>query len=260
MELLQSFKHLRSLGSISCLCLDPAGLWLLAGTANGHLCLWDLRFGLLLRSWRVSPPTNQGESSATIYRCVVHPSRGKGRWVIVAAEFSEQNVDNSKTLLQVWDIDRGALVESFAVKSSGMSITPPLERTVEDERLSAGEAIENFLAQEGLSPQSPSTPTANYPNTAISPISVPLPPASVRAVLTGLDYGDTRHQRSTSFGAPTNRRQQIEPTVNSSAKPSLAYVLTAGEDRKVRFWDLDNSESSGIVSGLEIDTEKPSYT
>ncbi|KAM0311405.1 hypothetical protein ACHAO8_007200 [Botrytis cinerea] len=38
------------------------------------------------------------------------------------------------------------------------------------------------------------------------------------------------------------------------------FVITGGSDRKIRFWDLSRVESSMVLSGLETDELKPSYT
>ncbi|KAB8298162.1 hypothetical protein EYC80_001913 [Monilinia laxa] len=38
------------------------------------------------------------------------------------------------------------------------------------------------------------------------------------------------------------------------------FVITGGSDRKIRFWDLSRVESSMVVSGLDTDELKPSYT
>ncbi|PQE23933.1 hypothetical protein CJF32_00006733 [Rutstroemia sp. NJR-2017a WRK4] len=37
------------------------------------------------------------------------------------------------------------------------------------------------------------------------------------------------------------------------------FMITGGSDRKIRFWDLSNVESSMVVSGLEVDESKPVY-
>ncbi|QSZ34264.1 hypothetical protein DSL72_005854 [Monilinia vaccinii-corymbosi] len=38
------------------------------------------------------------------------------------------------------------------------------------------------------------------------------------------------------------------------------FIITGSSDRKIRFWDLSQVESSVVVSGLETDELKPSYT
>jgi len=36
-----------------------------------------------------------------------------------------------------------------------------------------------------------------------------------------------------------------------------SYMLTAGSDRKIRFWDISATENSYIVTGQDADEAKP---
>ncbi|CAN6598885.1 serine/threonine-protein kinase Vps15p [Trichomonascus vanleenenianus] len=44
-----------------------------------------------------------------------------------------------------------------------------------------------------------------------------------------------------------------------SSSGKRGYIVTGGQDRIVRFWDLNNPESSAIISGLRFDSPKPVY-
>ncbi|KAF1846776.1 ARM repeat-containing protein [Cucurbitaria berberidis CBS 394.84] len=70
----------------------------------------------------------------------------------------------------------------------------------------------------------------------------------------------------------------LEPTANSTADRGIralavhtqaiddkgeskhTFLLTAGPDWKIRYWDTNRAESSMVVSGLEADEAKPQYT
>jgi phosphoinositide-3-kinase regulatory subunit 4 len=39
-----------------------------------------------------------------------------------------------------------------------------------------------------------------------------------------------------------------------------AFIITAGSDKKLRFWDLSRVESSVVYSGLQPDDPKPTFT
>jgi len=41
---------------------------------------------------------------------------------------------------------------------------------------------------------------------------------------------------------------------------SGGYIITAGMDRKIRYWDLTSPDQCAIVSGLELEEEKPAYS
>lgn len=123
-------------GPISCLCTDKKKNWLLVGTIGGVLNLWDLRFNLLLKSWRVGSGDEKDKPDGInevvkINQLALHPGKGKGRWVMVAYEkivsFSPQDLDDQKMngkkrnrtelLVETWDIEKGVCVETFEVGS-----------------------------------------------------------------------------------------------------------------------------------------------
>ncbi|TKY85009.1 hypothetical protein EX895_006089 [Sporisorium graminicola] len=125
MQVLQTLRNPVEFGPITCLCVDRKKTWLLVGTLSGVVCLWDLRFGLRLRAWRVGP-----EEAGTLYRVnriAIHPSKGRGRWVLVAfekvgeggVEHREDHVEQPEVLVETWDVDRGMRVETFETQQEG---------------------------------------------------------------------------------------------------------------------------------------------
>ncbi|CBQ70440.1 related to VPS15-ser/thr protein kinase [Sporisorium reilianum SRZ2] len=121
MQVLQTLRNPVEFGPITCLCVDRKKTWLLVGTLSGVVCLWDLRFGLRLRAWRVGP-----EQAGLLYRVnriAVHPSKGRGRWVLVAFEKVGEGdgVEQPEVLVETWDVDRGMRVETFEAQQEGPS-------------------------------------------------------------------------------------------------------------------------------------------
>ncbi|KAH8808870.1 hypothetical protein F5884DRAFT_834380 [Xylogone sp. PMI_703] len=49
-------------------------------------------------------------------------------------------------------------------------------------------------------------------------------------------------------------------TFDDGRDSKYGFIITGGSDKKIRFWDLANIERSMIVSGLEVDEPKPTYT
>jgi phosphoinositide-3-kinase regulatory subunit 4 len=41
--------------------------------------------------------------------------------------------------------------------------------------------------------------------------------------------------------------------------PDCNYMITAGSDRKIRFWDNQRIEDSYVIVGSDIDESKPIY-
>ena len=55
-----------------------------------------------------------------IHQCIVHPTKGKGKWVIVTIETHKASDDTgtpSHSLLEMWDIESTTLVKSFTSRT-----------------------------------------------------------------------------------------------------------------------------------------------
>ncbi|RMZ75655.1 hypothetical protein DV737_g5175, partial [Chaetothyriales sp. CBS 132003] len=76
-------------GSITTFVVDKKQQWLLVGTSQGILSLWDLRFKLHLRSFGI-------QSSARIDALCIDPFKGHGKWIMAS----------SAGEISVWDIER----------------------------------------------------------------------------------------------------------------------------------------------------------
>ncbi|EPS40234.1 hypothetical protein H072_5960 [Dactylellina haptotyla CBS 200.50] len=79
-------------GTPTCFHIDRKHTWMLLGTSHGILDLWDLRFRLRLRSWGLPGAT-------PIHRLLVHPSKGRGKWICVAGGSGQGEIT-------VWDVDK----------------------------------------------------------------------------------------------------------------------------------------------------------
>lgn len=100
------------------------------------MTLWDLRFSLKLRSWRVGeggPPSAAGATGfrpTAIHRIALYPTSNKRTRIIVAiaptllkppssSPTSPTELTKAQTIIEVWDIARTTLVESFVIDESG---------------------------------------------------------------------------------------------------------------------------------------------
>src|SRR3954452_16136940 len=168
MRLIQSMENPHHYGPISCMCLDRKRSWLVVGTYTGVLSLWDRRFGLLLKSWKCAAASKR---AARIHQCVVHPSKGRGKWIIVAVENSDRTMSRSlTTLVEVWDVETGTLVETFATGTSFDVVEEAQEITGIDAETSPAAAIAAFVHSRqaaddrGLSPQGISNQNSSFPS------------------------------------------------------------------------------------------------
>ncbi|KAI0822421.1 hypothetical protein BC628DRAFT_1429686 [Trametes gibbosa] len=256
MRTLQRMENPRHHGPITCICLDRKRAWVICGTSTGILSLWDIRFGILLKSWRVG--LGSKGRSGRVHQCLVHPTKGKGKWVVVAIETPKNTPENpSSTILEVWDIERTALVEAVSVRATHNPtevVEEPKEVSVDEAEMNPAAAIAALVRarQEGGSLDSAARRGGIVGND-VTRSEVPLPPSSdVRAIVAGSEFGGH---------TVLHRSHMAEPDSKSAARPSgRGFLITGSEDCKLRFWDLGRPDRSVVLSGLEVDNEKPSYS
>lgn len=236
MNIVQTMRNPGHHGSITCLCVDKKRAWILVGTASGVLTLWDKRFGLQLKSWHVGIASTG--RSVYIHQCVVHPTRGRGKWVMVTVECVRQGERSGPiSLVEVWDIERSVLVETFCMQTNEDQEELPEPHEV------AGVDADN-------------TPTAAIAalvrtrHADSKPSFMPLlssPSPNARALVVGVDFGG--HSGS-------HRTDALE---HEGQPRRGGFMLCGSEDRKIRLWDLGRPEKSTVLSGMQPDQEQPSY-
>lgn len=252
MRVLQTMENPRHHGSITALCIDRKRAWIVVGTSTGVLTLWDKRFGLLLRSWYVGV-TVSGRS-ARIHQCVVHPTKGRGKWIMVTVNTSKKPTDRAySNLVEVWDIENAVLVETFVMRVGSPSdpIPEPHEMTGVDAEPSPAAAIAALVRSQnsGNSESVARQPSRN----TFSDELIPSPAPDVRALVVGLDFGGYSMAHRSEYG------EMIADSSPSGRSATRGFMITGSEDRKIRLWDLGKLERTTILSGLESENEKPSY-
>jgi len=258
MRVLETMENPRHYGAITCLCIDRKRAWLVAGTATGVLTLWDLRFGMALNSWKVggSFSTDTAKSSR-IHQIVLHPTQGKGRWIMVAfetAKLAAGGVDNSSltTLIEVWDIEKASLMETYAIAAGGSNADEeppqPAEVTGEHTEVNPATAIAALVRSRQQSRTSLDR-FAKRPAQSSSPGDLPLvrPSLDVRTMVVGSDLG--------------GHSSKAEPDSSAGGRSSggRGFMISGSEDRKLRLWDLARIERSTVLSGAETELEKAGY-
>ncbi|CAG8648873.1 9055_t:CDS:10, partial [Acaulospora morrowiae] len=178
MEVLWTFENPRSHGVITAMVTDKKYRWLLIGTSRGIFTLWDLRFGIQIRSW-VHP------TKSRISKLLLHPQAGSSRqrwWVIIAA---------GKNEVSIWDIEKVECKEVYTIRNG-------------DEKI-GGTSLDMFKA-----------------------VDPPGPSDILRSAFTA---------HESSFSSDNSIRTAI-------FQPGCNYMITAGSDRKIRFWDINRIEDS----------------
>jgi phosphoinositide-3-kinase, regulatory subunit 4 len=233
------------------MCLDRRHAWVVTGTASGVLTLWDIRFGLMIKTWKTVSAAASGPSR--IHQCVVHPCRGRGRWIIVAVETARSASQNAPSiLLEVWDIETTKLVETYGTRviSKGpATLDEPQDHSGGATEPTAAAAIAALVRarQHGVGVQGTRRSSAEAP--VREPILIG-PSPDIRALVVGHEFG----------GHPAIHRS-TGSSLNSEGyfTGGRGFMVSGSEDRKLTLWDLGKIERTTVLSGAELENEKPSY-
>lgn len=213
-------------GSLTCFCIDTKHYWLLVGTSHGVLNLWDLRFKLRVRSWGFP-------GGAPIHRVCLHPIRGTRRkQVIVAGGTGSGDIT-------IWDLEKLTCKEVYRTAAATTTSTAPSHPS----KLVP-------IDSSSLKPYTPYFPDLSPSSSLLAQLHSPSPhPSTVAAAET------TQADRSVRALATGFR-----PSTDAERDPRHGFLLAAGPDRKVRFWDLDRVEASCVVSGIvDADEAQPVF-
>jgi phosphoinositide-3-kinase regulatory subunit 4 len=253
MRVMQTMENPRHYGPITCLCIDRKRSWIVVGTSTGVLTLWDRRFGLLLKSWHVGVASTG--RSVRIHQCVVHPSKGRGKWVMMSVEASKRTTDRSYTnLVEVWDIEKAVLMETFVTRTGSTSdaLPEPHELTGVEADTSPAAAIAALVRSRQQS-AADAKPLAMSSRSSSADELSPAPAPDVRALVVGLDFAGHSTVHRSEFG-----ELGVDAGASNLRLAGRGFMVSGSEDRKMRLWDLGKLERTTILSG-SLDNEKPSY-
>jgi phosphoinositide-3-kinase regulatory subunit 4 len=170
---------------------------------------------------------------------------------MVAVEASRFTTDNpSINLIEVWDIERTVLVETFVTRvasASSEAVQGPRELPAVEADTNPAAAIATLVR----SRQATSEVRARSSSQSIFRNELlPGPAPDIRAMVVGLDFGGHLVVRS-----GTN---DVTADLNASSR-SRGFIVSGSEDGKIRLWDLGNLERTSVFGGLESEQERPSF-
>lgn len=239
MKILRSMSNPRHFGPIVSLCMDHNRTWVVAASSTGVLALWDLRFGILLRTWNVGGSTSR--RSWRIRQCILHPSRGRGRWIIVALEDVAEKSDDV-VLLEVWDLERSALVEWYIMRDDSSITNADVIKKPQDWTVAEcnGSTITNTLLQSSRSHYDilRSRNSVTIPSVESAHVK---PSHSINAIAVAVSFsGQSGILRPFA---------NLSVDVDQGIRPSKAgFLITGSEDRMIKLLDLEKYERSTILS------------
>jgi phosphoinositide-3-kinase regulatory subunit 4 len=171
-------------------------------------------------------------------------------------------------IADTWDIDTGRRVEEYRVAAarsnnddgSRTNVEPSV--TMNEASLNPAAAIEALLASNSQHMGEPEQRQRLALPGMDTVLQNPTPGQlnkrpGVRAFLIGSDYAMQTDARPTTSNAALG-------TLTGSADgrdgtKDAGYLITAGEDRQLRFWDLGKISKSVIFSGRDLEDEPPTY-
>ncbi|CAI5727912.1 unnamed protein product [Hyaloperonospora brassicae] len=193
------------LGYVTCITHSLDVSWLAVGTSRGFLCLWDLRFLVLIRIWRHS-------SHRAIHR--LQPCLG---------------------LPNTLPLDETSVPLVFVAAGDG-------EVAVFDLSIGACRAVFRTLEAQASEAEASKCPTLLH-------VAIPHRSRSVLGSYLGI-YGI-----ATAFDEISTSPLSEEPSVRAMLCPSLHLrgigdaLITGGEDRQLRYWDIRNGKQSYTICG-----------
>ncbi|CAG8933461.1 unnamed protein product [Penicillium salamii] len=218
-------------GTLTTFCCDRRHHWLLVGTTHGILDLWDLRFRVRLKAWGLP-------GWGAINRIQLHPVKARGRWVCVSSSGSHGNE------ITVWDIEKFRCREVY--QATPLGIGSNASSTAHPSRTSAH-------------------PTHIAPSDYEAwRVDGDRPEGMLSRFATSGTEGTSSNSAGDRLGIWTFAVGLNAPDEDKDSSTKCGYIISAGCDRKIRFWDLARPDLSSIVSGLDIVSDgsaggKPHY-
>ncbi|KAK8163309.1 phosphoinositide 3-kinase regulatory subunit 4 [Phyllosticta citribraziliensis] len=212
-------------GAPTCFVTDRKHHWLLLGTTHGVLSLWDLRFKMRLRAWAFP-------AGAPIHRISMRTAKmsHKPRFIIAGGTGGAD--------VSFWDLEKVVCTAAFRTsvhKETSANRHYTLVDLDEERGAGGGAAAGGGMLLLGR------FASALTPETAAVVGTNPSPAAATGGI--GGGGATDRSVRATALGSDDGND----------------FVVTAGPDWKVRYWDVGRPENSTVVSGLEMEESRPTY-
>lgn len=235
-------------GRITSLYVDPRYNWAVTGTSEGTLTLWDLRYGIIVRKWA---------GPGRILLIQAHPGN-ISKWIIVScASRSRDDRPPAEPLLYVYDIATAHIPQILAVTSGDEASLSSLRNAAmpsgdEDEQSPAKQILAIRKHKGGADAEQDLDPFTqeNVPREEESHQDI-LAVHSIHGPRTSNGLADTVLGTVPETTGPHSRDDH-----NRSTFRQTALLVTAGEDRIVRLWNMNDVPASMVVSGSGRDAEK----
>ncbi len=244
MRMLYTMTNTLAHGTPTTFVIDKKHNWLLMGSSHGILDLWDLRFRLRIRSWGL-------KGGHRIQKLCLHPSKGKGKWVVVAAGPE----------ISVWDIEKAICKEVYRPESASHQASSSEALSARAATITSTKPYEPWFPDD----EPPEKLLSRFAD-RVSEIGAITDPAQVSS--SSDPHGGSKSSRSPPGDAITALCVGYDNIHNPSSPQDpvkAPFIISGGSDRRLRFWDLTRPGYSSVISGIQASaddgfaTPKPRY-
>jgi len=183
---------------------------------------------------------------------VIHPSKGRGKWIMVSLEKMETSQEGSEyTLVEVWDVEKATLVERYISRNTNSPSEMPQPKSSSSHQPAESDyasAIARLVRSRHEGPSGESYQASS------SAESLGQSSPTVTAMAPGLDFGGhTGAARSfVDLSLDAGQREM------ASGKTGFAVVGT--DDCKIKLWNLDRFDRSVVLSDQETDRGQSAFS
>ena len=242
-------------GRISATYVDPKYNWLVTGTTEGILTLWDLRYQIFIRQW-------SGHGRVLLIQG--HPGNASGNWIVVS--YGSRTSDAPEPdpsigpILFVYDVATADVAQVVAVSQDDdasllglRQLANSAQRLIGIKGKSSASKVQSIV-QNGddvtaeLDPFTQETTSGEaHPRQDI---------LAVHCIQGARTSGQLDTGLRTVHEATGMSQGKLGDEYPSSTMRQATLMITAGGDRIVRLWNLSNIGASMVISGSGKDAEK----
>lgn len=225
------------LGYPTCMTLAPDRNWVCVGTDKGYIGLWDIRFNIMNSLWRHS-------SASSIHRLACCKSMSHG-----SSSSSGINSTNGSSFLNASTKGVDHMVPptegAYLIVAAGNNEAAVWGLPEGGDCLKCFRSIPLSASRNPLAPL-PSLREVNIPGHPLAPI-------------VSTYESQRQHHQLNMHGGSQQQQKSIRAVIGRISQSGSAFLITAGTDRQIRFWDFFTPQKCFTVSGLEQAQPKPTY-
>lgn len=255
MQIKHNMQQSAEFGRISAIYVDSRYNWFVTGTSEGILTLWDLRYQIAVRQW-----SGQGR----VLLIQGHPGNISGNWIVVSYGSRRSEASDSDPsigpILFIYDVATSDITQVVAVSQDGdasivalRQIASSAQSPLRDDGKTSASKIQSITQRENdvTAELDPFTQEAasgkDCPHRDILAVHCIQGSRTNSSLETGL--------RTVHEAAGTPQGKFVDEYTGHTIRQA-ALMITAGEDRIVRLWNLSQINASIVISGSGKDAEK----